>query len=101
MESKSAGPSSHCRVLFLSLSGVWGQDPELMALGLTLPGFVGRSLVLAFLPRLGLLDTTFHPARMSVEELRAGFQWHMKEVYSPSRVACRRAIPKNCVHIRS
>jgi len=43
------------RVLLLAMSGVRVQDRELMALGLTLPGFVERSEVIASLPSLGLL----------------------------------------------
>ena len=39
----------------LALSGVRVVDPELMALGLNLPGFVERSQVIASLPSLGLL----------------------------------------------
>jgi radical SAM superfamily enzyme YgiQ (UPF0313 family) len=37
------------------MSGVRVRDPELMAIGLTLPGFVERSRVIASLPSLGLL----------------------------------------------
>lgn len=40
---------------FIALSGVHAHNPELMALGLTLPGFVERSRVIASLPSLGLL----------------------------------------------
>ncbi|MCC6672933.1 MAG: B12-binding domain-containing radical SAM protein [Planctomycetes bacterium] len=43
------------KIAFLAMSGVRAQDPELMALGLTLPGFVERSRVIASLPSLGLL----------------------------------------------
>ncbi len=39
----------------LALSGVRAHDAELTALGLTLPGFVERSRVIASLPSLGLL----------------------------------------------
>lgn len=37
------------------MSGLRAQDPELMALGLTLPGFIERKEVIASLPSLGLL----------------------------------------------
>ena len=40
---------------FLAMSGVRAQDAELLRLGLTLPGFVERSKVIASLPSLGLL----------------------------------------------
>lgn len=39
----------------LAMSGVRAHDAELLALGLTLPGFVQRSQVIASLPSLGLL----------------------------------------------
>jgi len=39
----------------LAMSGVRAHNPELTALGLTLPGFVERSKVIASLPSLGLL----------------------------------------------
>ncbi len=39
----------------LAMSGVRAHDAKLMALGLTLPGFVERSRVIASLPSLGLL----------------------------------------------
>ena len=39
----------------LAMSGVRAYDPELTALGLTLPGFVERSRTIASLPSLGLL----------------------------------------------
>ena len=39
----------------LAMSGVRAHDPELTALGLTLPGFVERNQVIASLPSLGLL----------------------------------------------
>ena len=39
----------------LAMSGVRAHDPELTALGLTLPGFVERNRVIASLPSLGLL----------------------------------------------
>ncbi len=40
---------------FIAMSGVRVQDAQLMELGLTLPGFVERSKVIASLPSLGLL----------------------------------------------
>jgi radical SAM superfamily enzyme YgiQ (UPF0313 family) len=43
------------RIGFLALSGIRACDPELMALGLTLPGVLERSKVVAALPSLGLL----------------------------------------------
>lgn len=43
------------KIGFYAMSGVRVCDPELMAVGLTLPGFVERSEVIASLPSLGLL----------------------------------------------
>lgn len=43
------------RIAFLAMSGIRAHDPELLALGLTLPGFVHRSKAIASLPSLGLL----------------------------------------------
>ncbi len=43
------------KIGFLAMSGVRVRDEELMKLGLTLPGFVERSEVIATLPSLGLL----------------------------------------------
>src|SRR5438445_4611143 len=43
------------RIGFIAMSGVRAHNPELTALGLTLPGFVERNKVIASLPSLGLL----------------------------------------------
>ena len=43
------------KIGFLAMSGIRAHDPELLELGLTLPGFVERSKVIASLPSLGLL----------------------------------------------
>ncbi len=43
------------KIGFLAMSGIRAHDPELLALGLTLPGFVHRSKAIASLPSLGLL----------------------------------------------
>jgi radical SAM superfamily enzyme YgiQ (UPF0313 family) len=43
------------KIGLLAMSGVRAHDPELLKLGLTLPGFVERSKVIASLPSLGLL----------------------------------------------
>jgi len=47
--------SRHPSLLFAAMSGVRVHDAELLATGLTLPGFVERSRVIASLPSLGLL----------------------------------------------
>jgi len=43
------------KIALLAMSGVRAHDKKLMAFGLTLPGFVDRSKVVASLPSLGLL----------------------------------------------
>lgn len=43
------------KIAFLAMSGIRAHDPELLHLGLTLPGFVERSKAIASLPSLGLL----------------------------------------------
>ena len=43
------------KIGFLAMSGVRAHDKKLLELGLTLPGFVERSKVIASLPSLGLL----------------------------------------------
>jgi radical SAM superfamily enzyme YgiQ (UPF0313 family) len=43
------------RIALVAMSGVRACDAELMAIGLTLPGFVERSKVVASLPSLGLV----------------------------------------------
>src|SRR5215211_931615 len=43
------------KIAFLAMSGIRAHDPELLRLGLTLPGFVERSKAIASLPSLGLL----------------------------------------------
>jgi len=48
----------------IAMSGIRAHNPELMALGLTLPGVVERSRVIASLPSLGLLTLPLSlPAR--------------------------------------
>ena len=44
------------KIGLLAMSGIRAHDPELLALGLTLPGFVERSKQVAALPSLGLLN---------------------------------------------
>ncbi len=58
------------RLGLLALSGVRCHNQELMALGLTLPGFVERSQVIASLPSLGLLTLAgFVPERVAMRYL--------------------------------
>jgi radical SAM superfamily enzyme YgiQ (UPF0313 family) len=49
-----------CRVLLVAMSGVRVANESLMRTGLTLPGFVDRSRVIAALPSLGLLTLAAH-----------------------------------------
>lgn len=56
------------RILFLALSGVRVRNEDLMRKGLTLPGFVERSRVIASLPSLGLLTLAAHtPSHWDIE----------------------------------
>ena len=65
------------RIGLIAMSGVRACDPELVRLGMTLPGFVERGKVIASLPSLGLLTLAgMTPAHHSceyheVKELRA------------------------------
>lgn len=56
------------KIGFVAMSGVRVHDPELVELGLNLPGFVERSEVIASLPSLGLLTLAgMTPAHVDVE----------------------------------
>ena len=56
------------KLLFLAMSGVRVFDQELLNIGLTLPGFVERSRVIASLPSLGLLSLAAHtPENWQIE----------------------------------
>jgi radical SAM superfamily enzyme YgiQ (UPF0313 family) len=50
----------HFKVILISMSGVRVYNKKLLELGLTLPGFVDRSNVIASLPSLGLLTLAAH-----------------------------------------
>jgi len=53
---------------FIAMSGIRAQNQELLQLGLTLPGFVERSKVIASLPSLSLLTLAgLTPAKFTVE----------------------------------
>lgn len=56
------------KLLLLAMSGVRVKDRELLELGMTLPGFVERSKVIASLPSLSLLTVAAHtPENWDVE----------------------------------
>jgi radical SAM superfamily enzyme YgiQ (UPF0313 family) len=56
------------KIGFIAMSGVRAQNEELVKLGLTLPGFVERSKVIASLPSLSLLTLAgLTPDRFAVE----------------------------------
>lgn len=60
------------RIAFLAMSGIRAQDQELLDLGLTLPGFVERSKVIASLPSLGLLTLAgLTPTRHDIRYVEA------------------------------
>ena len=57
------------RIGFIAMSGIRAQDAELLELGLTLPGFVERSKVIASLPSLSMLTlAALTPAEQFVVE---------------------------------
>lgn len=64
------------RIALIAMSGIRACDPELLRLGLTLPGFVERSKAIASLPSLGLLTLAgLTPVRhtchyLEVEDIR-------------------------------
>lgn len=56
------------KIGFIAMSGIRAQNAELMKLGLTLPGFVERSKVIASLPSLSLLTlAALTPSKFQVE----------------------------------
>jgi radical SAM superfamily enzyme YgiQ (UPF0313 family) len=56
------------RIGFIAMSGVRAQNAELLAVGLTLPGFIERSKVIASLPSLSLLTlAALTPPQFEVE----------------------------------
>ncbi len=63
------------RVALIAMSGVRVKDQELLKLGMTLPGFVDRSRVIASLPCLSLLTLAAHcppnwePAYFEIDDL--------------------------------
>lgn len=59
------------RIAFIALSGVRACDPDLIALGLTLPGFVERGRVIASLPSLGLLTLAGMSRSHEIEYIEA------------------------------
>jgi radical SAM superfamily enzyme YgiQ (UPF0313 family) len=59
-----------------------------------------RLLRESFWDECTLFDVTYHPSRMSTQELKQGFQWLMGELYNPSQTAIRRQIFRNCVRER-
>lgn len=84
------------RIGFLALSGIRACDPELVALGLTLPGVwnqlarEGRLLDDRAYERCTLFDVNFAPQGMSVEALRAAMRRLVVELYSDSATTARR-----------
>jgi radical SAM superfamily enzyme YgiQ (UPF0313 family) len=56
------------KIGFIAMSGIRAQNKELLEMGLTLPGFVERSKVIASLPSLSLLTLAgLTPSRFQVE----------------------------------
>ncbi|CAM2069748.1 Cobalamin-dependent protein [Sulfidibacter corallicola] len=60
-------PRKDRKLLLIAMSGVRVKDRELLELGMTLPGFVERSQVIASLPSLSLLTVAAHtPANWAI-----------------------------------
>ena len=69
------------KIGLLALSGVRCRNEELLAMGLTLPGFVERSKVIASLPSLGLLTLAgMTPAEIEVSYLEVPDPGSLKEL---------------------
>ncbi|MCC6463417.1 MAG: B12-binding domain-containing radical SAM protein [Saprospiraceae bacterium] len=86
-------------VVLVSMSGVRVYDTQLLELGLTLPGFVERSQVIASLPSLGLLTLAAHtPPHWQVlyRELDAWSEPDIDEIFShrPDLVAFSALTPR-------
>ena len=76
------------KIAFIALSGVRAQSEELTRLGMTLPGFVERSKVIASLPSLSLLTLAgMTPGRIELEYHAVAPR--SARVSSPVEVACR------------
>jgi len=81
------------KIGLIALSGVRVQDPELAALGLTLPGFVRRGRVIASLPSLGLLTVAaLTPAGHEVHYLEVA-DTRAPEVFHGAGAARQFALP--------
>lgn len=69
------GKNKEHHVLLIAMSGVRVKDKELLELGMTLPGFVDRSRVIASLPSLSLLTLAaycpknWHPTYLEIDDL--------------------------------
>lgn len=102
------------KIALVAMSGVRACDPELLRLGLTLPGFVERSKTIASLPSLGLLTLAgMTPARHDVEYFEvpdlaafddsalagfdlvaiSSFSAQVKEGYALARRCAERGVP--------
>ncbi len=89
------------RIALVAMSGVRAHNPELTALGLSLPGFVERGKTIASLPSLGLLtlaaltddrhDVDYRPANMTVRQLETGLVELGRYLYSEEATDRRRA----------
>jgi radical SAM superfamily enzyme YgiQ (UPF0313 family) len=101
------------KILLLAMSGIRACDPELLKLGLTLPGFVERSQTIARLPSLGLLtlagmtpdehtllyrdvpdSSQLHTLPQDVDLVAiSSFSAQIKEAYAIARSYSSRGIP--------
>lgn len=73
------------RIALIAMSGVRVKDHELLKLGMTLPGFVERSEVIASLPSLSLLTLAahtppnWHPTYLEIDQLGESAVEHIVE----------------------
>jgi radical SAM superfamily enzyme YgiQ (UPF0313 family) len=77
------------KIGFLAMSGIRAHDAKLLAMGLTLPGFVERSKTVASLPSLGLLYlAAVTPARHELKYFEAESEYkEPAEIYTCDLVA--------------
>jgi radical SAM superfamily enzyme YgiQ (UPF0313 family) len=59
----------------------------------------GRLIEEVFWDKCTLFDTTFHPKRMSVDELGAGFRWLMQKLYSDEEHLKRKRKFRQCMRV--
>jgi len=83
------------RIGLIALSGVRVQNPELAALGVTLPGFVRRGKIIASLPSLGLLTVAgltpprHQVAYLEIDQITESSDWSDFDLVGISSLSAR------------